>query len=365
MVVIYIAARLKYFFLDRPEMFAKAHRLDHPFSSIIRIRLILDIIFSKADDCGALNLRAMTKDGDGTGNPMSNSVIAYYPLHDDEARDELAAVWFNWRLKPWEQPSDEVKEYLGEKAALYFEFTAHYTTWLLYLSIASFFVIMDMAIQTGLSGSLSSALLDSYLIPFYCIFVSFWSQLMIENWKRRESRKAMEWGMSNFESVEAERPEFSGEITESIIDGKKIKFFDPKKKFWLIFYSTSVIVAMMIGVIGCVSVIFYLQYYFNSSKNADEKNDGNTFVSILSAVQIIILNYLYQDRAIDLTNMENHRTDTEYDDALIGKLFAFSFVNSYASLFFIAFIKHNMGEACQGPCMAELAYQLAVIFGKW
>ncbi len=46
--------------LDRPEMFAKAHRLDHPFSSIIRIRLILDIIFSKADVCGALNLRAMT-----------------------------------------------------------------------------------------------------------------------------------------------------------------------------------------------------------------------------------------------------------------------------------------------------------------
>lgn len=58
-----------------------------------------------------------------------------------------------------------------------------------------------------------------------------------------------------------------------------------------------------------------------------------------------------------------HRTDTEYDDALIGKLFCFSFVNSYASLFFIAFIKSNMGEECNGPCMVELAYQLTIIFG--
>lgn len=57
------------------------------------------------------------------------------------------------------------------------------------------------------------------------------------------------------------------------------------------------------------------------------------------------------------------RTDTEYDDALIGKLFCFSFVNSYASLFFIAFIKSNMGEECNGPCMVELAYQLTIIFG--
>lgn len=59
-----------------------------------------------------------------------------------------------------------------------------------------------------------------------------------------------------------------------------------------------------------------------------------------------------------------YRTDTEYDDALIAKMFAFSFINSYASLFFIAFIKWNLGEKCAGPCLAELAYQLAIIFGK-
>jgi hypothetical protein len=151
----------------------------------------------------------------------------------------------------------------------------------------------------------------------------------------------------------------------SHIDGTKIKFFDPKKKLNLLIYSYSLICLMMLGVIGCVSVIFYLQYVFNNQHNASVKSDGSTFVSILSAVQIIVLNYLYQDQAIALNNMENHRTDTEYDDSLIGKLFAFSFVNSYASLFFIAFIKFNMGEKCQGPCMVELATQLTIIFGEF
>jgi hypothetical protein len=33
------------------------------------------------------------------------------------------------------------------------------------------------------------------------------------------------------------------------------------------------------------------------------------------------------------------RTDTDYDDALIAKLYIFMFVNSYAALFFVAFIK--------------------------
>ena len=37
--------------------------------------------------------------------------------------------------------------------------------------------------------------------------------------------------------------------------------------------------------------------------------------------------------------LENHESRTKYDDALILKLFGFQFVNSYASLFYIAFFR--------------------------
>lgn len=59
-----------------------------------------------------------------------------------------------------------------------------------------------------------------------------------------------------------------------------------------------------------------------------------------------------------------NRTDTEYEDSLIVKLFAFNFVNSYASLLFIAFIKSNV-EPCNGSCFVELSFQLTFIFGKF
>lgn len=44
------------------------------------------------------------------------------------------------------------------------------------------------------------------------------------------------------------------------------------------------------------------------------------------------------------------RTDTDYDDALIAKLYVFMFVNSYASLFFVAFVKVSAWAGVD-PCV--------------
>lgn len=107
---------------------------------------------------------------------------------------------------------------------------------------------------------------------------------------------------------------------------------------------------------------------------------GNAAVAIFSAVQIIVLNIYYSKLAIDLNNQENHRfvflcalyvhdalssmtlpfhllapsthiykthrTDTDYDDALIAKLYVFYFVNSYAALYYIAFVKVRTFSFC-------------------
>ncbi len=45
--------------------------------------------------------------------------------------------------------------------------------------------------------------------------------------------------------------------------------------------------------------------------------------SVLNSVQIFVFNYLYNYVASALTLQENHRTDTEYEDALVAKLFLF------------------------------------------
>eukprot|EP01035_Chromulina_nebulosa_P017328 gene17328-22872_t len=64
-----------------------------------------------------------------------------------------------------------------------------------------------------------------------------------------------------------------------------------------------------------------------------------------------------------LNDRENHRTDTQYEDAMVSKIFLFQFVNSYASFFYIAFIAESLGECSKDTCMASLATNLGIIFG--
>ena len=58
---------------------------------------------------------------------------------------------------------------------------------------------------------------------------------------------------------------------------------------------------------------------------------GGPFCGFINAVQIFVLNSVYKTVAIGLNNYENHRTETEYEDALICKVFLFQFVNSFSS----------------------------------
>jgi hypothetical protein len=100
------------------------------------------------------------------------------------------------------------------------------------------------------------------------------------------------------------------------------------------------------------------------------ETNGATIASIMNAVQIQVLGIVFKGISEFLNNRENHRTDTEYTDALVAKDFLFQFVNSYAAVFYTGFIKGQVlkGDGCldkdglQVSCFNELSQQLAVIF---
>jgi hypothetical protein len=92
---------------------------------------------------------------------------------------------------------------------------------------------------------------------------------------------------------------------------------------------------------------------------------AHVLASIVSAVQIQLLNRIYPRLADALTEFENHRTDTDFCNSMTTKLFVFLFINSYGTFFYIAFIAQNIGDGdCGGAtCMPALALNLAIIFG--
>ena len=82
-----------------------------------------------------------------------------------------------------------------------------------------------------------------------------------------------------------------------------------------------------------------------TSWQANRYKYGSSFVSLFC---IQIASRTYKPMAVKLTDWENHRTQTEYDDSLVVKNFMFEFINNYFTLFFIAFLMGNIDIPFKG-----------------
>ena len=63
--------------------------------------------------------------------------------------------------------------------------------------------------QTNPDGTVEIIGPDNKLVPFYCLFLSIWSTIFLELWKRRCAELAFAWDVMDFEEEEKARPEFT------------------------------------------------------------------------------------------------------------------------------------------------------------
>jgi hypothetical protein len=241
---------------------------------------------------------------------------------------------------------------------------AHYSLWLI---APAFLGLIFQLVVWGTGPDFSHPVL-----PFYGVCITLWSISMLEFWKRSQSIQAMKWGMLDFEQDEPDRPEYKGDRIKSFIDGKEMTYFPDTQRSRLFAMSQSVIYTFISIVIGVVAGIYSMRYVLQTQSLGPY---ASTVASVVNTIQITIFNVLYQFVAVKLTNLENHRTNTNYQDSLIVKMFVFQFVNSYASFFYIAFIAANlspvpgqpdgfMGQCGYYNCMQPLSVNLAIIFGS-
>ncbi len=317
----------------------------------------------------------------------SGKILAYFPLHEPDKLAKLHKVWMNWGTLPWAQPFFHIKEYFGEKVGIYFLFMGHYTRWLIGPGLIGLLLQCIGCVYTVTQEQVDShpewnddmvgttnyqEASDAPYLPFYSAYLSLWAIFMLENWKSVQSRFALEWGMDGFEEGEPDMPEFRGEKTTSLVDGSYIRFFPAAQRRKFEMQSMVAVIAMIIVVVGCVASIYVIKDTLVG--DGMKVNDAQTVASVVNALQIQVANYLYQLAATELTKRENHRTMTAFEDALISKTFAFQFVNSYASFFYVGvFAEHHQFNqiACESEfgccgiygCMYALGLNLAVIFG--
>ncbi|KAF8983281.1 Anoctamin-3 [Haplosporangium bisporale] len=267
-----------------------------------------------------------------------------FALHDGSYKSKVkptpnrrTSLYHNWVRSSGTQPLEEIRFYYGEKIALYFAWIGHYTKWLIWAAIAGLlFLIYGLAaggatLVDGAATSTNKKLLvvfDNALTLPYALFMSVWAALFVEFWKRKSNVLAYTWNTFDFERRERARPEFKPTSTRVSPVTGKVELYYPRYK--------QLVSVVMSGMVVLISV--------------------------------------YARLAKFLTDNENHRRLTQYEDALIFKRFLFDFVNFYSALFYIAYIKQAViitlpdgtvlqdGCTSDGGCMADLTIQLAIVF---
>lgn len=97
------------------------------------------------------------------------------------------------------------------------------------------------------------------------------------------------------------------------------------------------------AVLGTIVYRISLVAVFYGGGGAFLKRHAKIFTSMTAAlinlIIIMILTRIYHRLARWMVNMENPRTQTEYEASYTFKIFLFEFVNFYSSLIYIAFFK--------------------------
>ena len=175
----------------------------------------------------------------------------------------------------------------------------------------------------------------------------------------------MKWGTVGLKELEQDRPLYVGEQINSPINGKPITYFSPTSRFIRTKVSLTAVVVMVDCVLSIVTGIFFFQYFLTNEVNLIYygRDFSHIIASVLQSVIIVVMNIIYLHIAIALNNFENHRTDTQYEDFLISKIFVFQVVNSFAGLSYVAFIKSFIGVTCTNlNCSMDVADTLSTIF---
>ncbi|GAU87848.1 hypothetical protein RvY_00644 [Ramazzottius varieornatus] len=255
-----------------------------------------------------------------------------YSLHNKEDLKVLGAEWLKVSLLK-KQPLGHIRDYFGEHIAVYFAFLGYYTEMLVpatLLGILMFFVQF-----------ISTASLQA--VAAFAVFNLLWGTFFLERWKRHCNRLAYNYGMlhKSSEELEIPRAQYKGQMGRNEITGMPEPTYPNMNRYlWIAFVSTPIVSLCLL------MTVYILNTYLNTQLRLNHEYAIHPtawlffykFVpSGIYTTSINVFRAVYKYVATWLTDKENHRLESEYEFNLIWKLLLFNFINSFASLFYIAF----------------------------
>jgi hypothetical protein len=227
---------------------------------------------------------------------------------------------------------------------------------------------------------------------------------MTKYWSRNQSRLAIDWGMVDLEEREKVRPSFKaqgliqeelerngGTLHNVFFGGVKIvtSYMDRDRSDYIVasevnrilrkILTFAVCLCLGVSILYCTSQVYSFQHMLEGDPTYKlfglYLSPYSEYIATgLNLIQALLFQPITRYVNYELTEFENHRTQTEFTDAVIAKSCIFAFLTSFVSFFYIAFIAGNQiivlfgypeAEGCAGydTCMEALSYNLvATVF---
>lgn len=282
----------------------------------------------------------------------------------DREEGDYPVLFMRLLMGTFFQPLDSIEEYFGEKVTFYFAWLQHSSFHLIPISILGLIVFLCQV----LSGKF-----DHEVRPYYACVVMIWSFYVMCCWKKRQNFLIHRWGSLNHNQDESPRPQFYGDEKVDEATGEKIMHYPSWKRWIKYMLSFPLTVAFTFSaLIGLLMMhanrdLWLARYFADSDKehlfdiNWSLSAIGNKealgavelskahfqdpkFWYIVSLPPLILgltlplLNFILMQISRGLNDFENHKTESQYRNALIAKVIAFRFVAYFAALYYYAFI---------------------------
>jgi len=305
-----------------PQDIFKRHADESIFSAINQLQMLEQILTTDTDMGGAgLKINELAKNS-------QHPAVAVFAIEDPRHRDNLIAPGTYtkfWGARWHDETLNNMRNYYGEKIAFYFAFLQFYT---MALNLPSFVGIFYFCLQ------LYYGRVACPTIELWIVFLIAWNLMFCKLWERRENMLRKEWGMFRYSAKAVPRPQFNGKKAFSSITGNFEEVYASHSTLRIkLFLSYSGVFFWCCLVFAAVLVLFIIK------QSLQDSQVYGIAISMSNAILIQIYNFIYLNMVTWLNAWENHRLQLEYENQMIVKKIVFQLVNSFASLFFIGFIK--------------------------
>lgn len=284
--------------------------------------------------------------------------IEDFCLHSEKPLTALKNDWANFGQLFSAQPLTQIRDYFGEKVALYFSWMEMYKNFMISAGVIG--LIVQILLFLRYFDVLEDSRYSQGGQVLFALFLAFWASFFDQIWARKQKILAWRWGTTEFYEEEEQRGEFRGVMQRDPVTGK-MKRKRPHETFDRIknVISYGIVLLVVVSVLVIIWAIMFMRWTLKEVISSY----GLIAAGAANAIQIRVFNLLYDRLAILLNDWENHETETIYNDKLAVKVFIFRFFNSYSSLFYLAYYCEEVREGeGHGSCMDFLGIQLAVIF---